>query len=88
MKTRIPMTLMLELEYLFPPMCIGPEQSLRAADRYAGKVELVGWLRQHFNNQNVDGAPAERPIDRDPHTGVLPASLVNRHAGGRRRAGW
>lgn len=34
-----------ELEALYPPRCIGPEESLRAADRYAGRRELVDELK-------------------------------------------
>lgn len=34
-----------ELDQQWPPRCIGPEESLRAADRYAGRRDLVEELK-------------------------------------------
>lgn len=33
-----------ELDKLHPPRCIGPNETLREADRYAGKRELIEFL--------------------------------------------
>ncbi len=38
-------TLLEELESFYPPKCVGEDETLRQADRYAGKVELIRDLR-------------------------------------------
>lgn len=38
-----------ELESYYPPRCIGPQDTLEVAHRYAGAVELVQALRLRFD---------------------------------------
>ena len=41
--------LVAQLEETYPHRCIEPDQTLAEAHRYAGKVELIGWLRDKLN---------------------------------------
>jgi len=66
---RIPYPLMLALSRLYPPRCIRPDEDPIAAHRYAAKVELVEWLREHHNKQG-EQITAEVPIAVDEQTGV------------------
>ena len=38
--------LIADLDGLYPPKCSGPEESLESAQRYAGKRELIDYLRE------------------------------------------
>ena len=40
--------LLAELEELYPPRCILPEERLEDAHRYAGSVDLVSDLRRRY----------------------------------------
>lgn len=42
-------SLIKELESFYPPRCIGPQDRLEDAHRYAGQVELVQALRLRFD---------------------------------------
>lgn len=72
LSARIPLGLLMELQKLYPPRCIAPGESVIEAHRYAAKVELVGLLAEHFNNQQGDPTviPLGDPDDRDVETGV------------------
>lgn len=41
-----------ELESLYPPRCIGPEEVAHTAHRYAGKVELIAELKGRYDAAN------------------------------------
>ena len=67
---RIPLTLITALHKLYPPRCRFLNESERSHDRYAGKVELVELLTQHFNQQQPEAVLEEKAAHTDPETGV------------------
>jgi hypothetical protein len=56
-----------ELETLYPPRCVAVGDTLEAAHRYAGSVELIEALRIRFNWTRDNALPKEllhvRPKD-------------------------
>lgn len=48
-----------ELESHYPPRCIGPQDRLEDAHRYAGAVELVQALRRRYDWTRETAMPKE-----------------------------
>ena len=51
LKTPIPEALVRELEQRFPKRCLNPSQNVNEALFYGGKVEMVVFLRQSYEDQ-------------------------------------
>ena len=65
---KIPRELVEELEFRFPQRCILPMEEMSSAHRYAGKVDLVAFIRNSYEDQRRQG-PIEPittlPIDKN-----------------------
>lgn len=58
-----------KLEQMFPPRCLARTETAEEHLRYAGKVELVAWLRNrqaNFRSEMDMGGEADEDIPVDP----------------------
>ncbi len=57
----LPKPLIDELRKRYPPRCINPGESIEAAHRYAGAVELVDFLSACYERQHKKGVMTDLP---------------------------